>query len=181
MFILYWIDPVPYSVNRTGTEVELVVHTPQTWWSPIGFFNSVIPTQNFVQGRNPEGCFWHPTSRENLQSRISPRFCYRIANLKPEIREIQDPEKPTDDPQASCRSCWFSNSQSSLVKIYFRLSGFQSSFLLFTSATVRLFTLHHKVWHRTHPICDAPLSKSARRSFAFVTFFAPKSSFFSVM
>ena len=29
MFILYWIDPVAYSVNRTGTEVELVVHTPQ--------------------------------------------------------------------------------------------------------------------------------------------------------
>ena len=30
MFILHWIDLVTYSVNRTGTEVGLVVHTPQT-------------------------------------------------------------------------------------------------------------------------------------------------------
>ena len=106
MFILYWIDPVTYSVNRTGTEVELVVHTPQTLGSPIGFFNPVIPTQNFVQARTPEGCFWQPTSRANFQSRISPRLCFRIPNPQPEIREIQDPEKPIDDPQASCRSCW---------------------------------------------------------------------------
>ena len=67
--------------------------------SPIGFFNPVIPTQNFVQSRNPEGYFWHPTSRVYFQSRISPRFCFQIPNPELQIREIPDPEKPIGDPR----------------------------------------------------------------------------------
>ena len=47
---------------------------------PIGFFNPVIPTQNFVQSRNPEGYFWHPTSQAYFQSRDSPRFYFQIPN-----------------------------------------------------------------------------------------------------
>ena len=31
--------------------------------SAIGFFNPVIPTQNFPQSHNPEGSFGHPTSK----------------------------------------------------------------------------------------------------------------------
>ena len=34
--------------------------------SPIGFFNPLIPTQNFVQSRNPDSYFWYPTSFLNL-------------------------------------------------------------------------------------------------------------------
>ena len=34
--------------------------------SPIGSFNPVIPTQNFVQSRNLEGCFWYLTSLTNF-------------------------------------------------------------------------------------------------------------------
>ena len=51
---------------------------------PIGFFNLVIPTQNFVQSRNPEGHFWHPTSQAHFQSRDSPRFYFQIPN--PELQ-----------------------------------------------------------------------------------------------
>ena len=51
---------------------------------PIGFFNFVIPTQNFEQSRNPEGYFWHPTSQAYFQSRDSPRFYFQIPN--PELQ-----------------------------------------------------------------------------------------------
>ena len=44
---------------------------------PEGFFISVISTRNFVQSRNPDGCFWHPTSRTNFQSRVSPDFALK--------------------------------------------------------------------------------------------------------
>ena len=67
--------------------------------SPIGFFNPVIPTKDFVQYRNSEGYFWHPTSRVYFQSRISPRFCFQIPNPELQIKEIPDPQKPIGDPQ----------------------------------------------------------------------------------
>ena len=51
--------------------------------SPIGFFTPVIPTQDFMQSRNPEGYFWHPTSRAYFQSQITY------------------PEKPIEDPLLS--------------------------------------------------------------------------------
>ena len=35
----------------------------------IRFYNPIIPTQNFVQSRDPEGYIWHPTSRAYFQSR----------------------------------------------------------------------------------------------------------------
>ena len=41
--------------------------------SPTGFFNPVIPTQNFMQSRIPEGYFWHLTTRAYVQFRISQR------------------------------------------------------------------------------------------------------------
>ena len=66
--------------------------------SPIGFFYPVIPTQIFGQSRNPEGYFWHPTSRAYFQSRISPRFPFKIPNPEPQIRQIPHPEKLIGDP-----------------------------------------------------------------------------------
>ena len=54
-----------------------------------------------MQSRNPEGYFWHPTSRVYFQSRISPRFCFQIPNPELQIREIPDPEKPIGDPPRS--------------------------------------------------------------------------------
>ena len=67
---------------------------------PIGFFYPVIPTPNFGQLRNPEGYFWHPTPRTYFQSRISPRFRFKIPNPEPQIkiREIPHPEKLIGDP-----------------------------------------------------------------------------------
>ena len=52
--------------------------------SPIGFFNPVIPTQDFEQSCNPEDYFWHPTSRTYFQSRIPPDFASksRIPSVK---------------------------------------------------------------------------------------------------
>ena len=44
--------------------------------SPVGFLTPVIPTQNFMQSRNPEGYFWHPTTRAYFQSQISLWFCF---------------------------------------------------------------------------------------------------------
>ena len=61
---------------------------------------------------------------------------------------------------------WFSYSQSSLLNIYFRLREFQSSFLLiyFRYGPIT-FTLHQNVADKTCAIYDAPLSRSARRSY----------------
>ena len=62
---------------------------------------------------------------------------------------------------------WWTKSQSTLLNIYFRLSGFQSSLLLihfrYSPNTSWHFT---KVWHRTYPTCDSPLPRSVRHSFA---------------
>ena len=67
--------------------------------SPIGFFYPVIPTQIFGQSCNPEGYFWHPTSRAYFQSQITPRFPFKIPNPEPQIREIPHPEKSIGDPR----------------------------------------------------------------------------------
>ena len=52
--------------------------------STIGVPNRVSqsrdPDQDFEQSRNPEGYFWHPTSRAYFQSRIPPWFCCKIPN-----------------------------------------------------------------------------------------------------
>ena len=76
---------------------------PEDVWTPfsgfpIGFFNTVIPIQNFVQSRNPQGYFWHSASQAYFKPRNSPRFCFQIPNPELQIREIPDPEKPIVDP-----------------------------------------------------------------------------------
>ena len=73
------------------------------WGSPIGFFSPVIPTQNFVQSHDPKGHFWHPTSLSKFQSRISPRFGFKIPNPELQIGKIPGTEKPIGDPLVSPR------------------------------------------------------------------------------
>ena len=52
--------------------------------SPMGFFNPVILTQNFVQSRNPEGYLGHSNSRAYFRSQILPYFASksRIPSFK---------------------------------------------------------------------------------------------------
>ena len=57
----------------------------------IGFFNPVIPTQDFELFHNPDSYFWHPTSLVIFQSRIAPWFCFKIPNPELQIRVISDP------------------------------------------------------------------------------------------
>ena len=74
---------------------------------------------------------------------------------------------------------WCTKFQSSLLNIYFRFSKFQPSLLLiyFREGSNR-YSHSIKVWHKTSPICDATLSRSAKlRS---VTEIAPKSPLLSV-
>ena len=60
---------------------------------------------------------------------------------------------------------WCTKSQSSLLNVHHHLSGFQAS-LLPINISCGPNTCSHciKVWHRTYPICDAPLSRATRRS-----------------
>ena len=55
---------------------------------------------------------------------------------------------------------WWTKSQSLLLKIYFRVSRFQSLLLLihfrYDPNTCSHYTT---VWHRTYPICGVPLSR----------------------
>jgi len=71
----------------------------------------------------------------------------------------------TSCSQKSCQSGWPRefvelNPNPLLLKIYFRLSRFQSLLLLihfrYDPNTCSHYT---KVWHRTYPICGAPLSR----------------------
>ena len=39
-------------------------------WCKIGFFNTVIPIQSFIQSRYPDGYSWHPVYTFNLESRL---------------------------------------------------------------------------------------------------------------
>ena len=60
-----------------------------------------------------------------------------------------------------------SPTQSSLLNTFFRLSGFQSSVLpIYFRDGPNRCSRCTKVWHKTYPLCDAPLSRLARRSFA---------------
>ena len=71
----------------SNTPARPTTRALNNWWdrgSTIGFFNPIIPTQNFRQSLNPEGYFRYPTSRAFRQSRISLRFCFKIPN--PESR-----------------------------------------------------------------------------------------------
>ena len=70
-------------------------------------------------------------------------------------------------PQRLAERVWWTKSQSSLLNIYFRFSGFQP-LLLSIHFRYGPSTCSHcaKVWHRTSPICDAQVSRAAQRSFA---------------
>ena len=57
-----------------------------------------------LQSRNPEGYFWHPAP-EYFQSRVSPRFCFKISDPEIQTRLIPYPEKPLRDPLKR-RSCY---------------------------------------------------------------------------
>ena len=92
--------------SKTASDEEFVMETRRKQafilrGSPIGFFTPVIPTQNFMQSRNPEDYFWHPTSRAYFQSQISLWFCFKVPNPKLQMREITYPEKPIKDPLLS--------------------------------------------------------------------------------
>ena len=51
----------------------------------------------FVQSRNPDVCFWHPTSRAYFQSQISPPLCFKISNPGFQKREILHLENPIEN------------------------------------------------------------------------------------
>ena len=70
-------------------------------------------------------------------------------------------------PERLAERVWWTKSQYSLLNIYFRLSGLQSSPLLTHFRHGPNTRSHYtNMWQRTHLIHDAPLSRSARRSFA---------------
>ena len=62
---------------------------------------------------------------------------------------------------------WCTQFQSLLVFIYFRLTGFQASLLLIYFRDGPNGCSHcTKVWCKTYPICQAPLSRSGRHILA---------------
>ena len=97
-FCFITIGRISYALKHTQFSLTSLKSSRRFLRSPIVFFNPVIPTQNFVQSRNPEGYFWHPTSQPYFKSRNSPRFCFQIPNPELQVKEISDPEKLVGDP-----------------------------------------------------------------------------------
>ena len=71
---------------------------------PIGFFNPVIPTQNFVQSHNPEGFFFLASHLPSIPLIPNPSL-FNIPNPEFQTREIPYPEKPVEDPLLSMTAC----------------------------------------------------------------------------
>ena len=70
-------------------------------------------------------------------------------------------------PAKLAERVWCPKFQSSLLNIYFRLSGFRPSLLLIYFRDGPNRCSHcTEVWHKTYPICDTPLSRSSWRRFA---------------
>ena len=70
-------------------------------------------------------------------------------------------------PERLAERAWSTKSQSFLLNIKFRLSGLQSSLLLFYFRNgPNWCSLCTKVWYETYPKYDAPLSRSAKSSIA---------------
>ena len=68
-------------------------------------------------------------------------------------------------PERLAGSVWRTKSRASFLKFYLRLSLSQSSLLLIHFCYgPNICSQCTKVWHKPYPICDAPLSRSARRS-----------------
>ena len=79
-------------------------------------------------------------------------------------------------PERLAEWVWCTKFQSSLLNIYFRFNGFQSSLLPIYFRDGPNSCSHCtklSLWHKNYPICDAPLSRSARRSFAQSAVIAP--------
>ena len=72
-------------------------------------------------------------------------------------------------PERLAVRVWCTKSQSSLLNIYFRLSGFQSSLLLIHFCYGPNTCVHYtQEWYRISSICDSsPLQTPVRRSFTY--------------
>ena len=93
-------------------------------------------------------------------------------NLKQDVQTHPHTER-------SIERVWWTKFQSSLLNIYFHLSGFRSSFLVIHFRYGPNSSSHcTKVRQRTYAICDSPLSRSAQRTFTLT--FTPKTPFLCV-
>ena len=117
----------------------------------------------------------------NVRRKAKPMFpqyirAYRGAKKSHQVQyEQQRPvaSQVVHTHRTSCRPClaervWCTHKfQSSLLNFYFRLSVFQSSLLpIYFRDGPNRCSLCAKVWDKTYPICEAPLSRSTRRSFS---------------
>ena len=68
--------------------------------SPIGFFNPVIPTRNFMQSRNPEGYFGIPPPAHIFNPESRPNFALksRIPSFKQ--GKFRIPKNPLKTPSS---------------------------------------------------------------------------------
>ena len=105
-----------------------------------------------------------------------------IVRLLPKVRNMLSSTRIPVCLETERERVWFTHKfESSLLNIYFRLSRFQSSLLpIYSRNGPNRCSLCTKVWHKTHPICHAPLSRSVRHSLLSVTEIATPQPFMCV-
>ena len=93
---------------------------------------------------------------------------YSMTSNRTELEQVVQSHTSNIPPERLAERVWCIKSQSSLLNIYFRLSGFQSSLLLIHFCYGPNTCLHYtQEWYRISSICDSPLQTPVRRSFTY--------------
>ena len=101
---------------------------------------------------------------------------YSMNSNSTDLEQVVQSHTSNITPEWLAERVWCTKSQSLLLNIYFRLSGFQSSLLLIHFCYGPNTCLHYtQEWCRISSICDSPLQFRHRCSAVSLTEMAPKS------
>ena len=131
------------------------------------FGDSRLQENKGIQGVFRRLCSQIPDSF--LCRNMQRTFRYSMNGNRTELEQVVQSHTSNIAPERLAERVWCTKSQSSLLNIYFRLSGFQSSLLLIHFCYGPNTCLHYtQEWYRISSICDSsPLQTPVRRSFTY--------------
>ena len=152
-----------------GKEVLIAPSIPWPVSGPSAkliFGDSRLQENKGIQGVFRRLCSQIPDSF--LCRNMQRPFRYSMNGNRTELEQVVQSHTSNIAPERLAERGWCTKSQSSLLNIYFRVSGFQSSLLLIHFCYGPNTCLHYtQEWYRISSICDSPLQTPVRRSFTY--------------